>query len=532
MAGIRARLSQGVGVLNRFVTARPSSNSSAGRMAVSSVVRGRAPGVAAVTSAALVCIAAGMTVAASHGTLAQFRIYALALVAVAVVAAAALALSPNAVLAASFLAFAAEQVSKDHPLHAGPITVYGVDVVFALLVVRTALPRPRAVQQHGFRIGAKLAFGAYLAVMALAALHGLAMHVAPNSVLRLFAPTLYLFGFYRAFSGVVREEGFRTQRLIRDLVVIALGLVVFMVAMRAAHHPFENQNAVGPDGRPIGHLGRVISANGTVFHRDYGLASAYIIYPMVALLALGVLTGGPARARRRWSLLLTIAILATVVTLIRGEIYGLVIGCAAILVASGAVRPGASMISRRLGVLLTATLAVCIAVVAIELLSPGYASEMVQRAVPFAHQSQAANTTASYRVRAISGGVAAANARPLGHGFVTDAQLAASGIDPGYLAHSSVAFMLIYVGWPGLIAAALATFALLRESFRAESSPPWAGRTVGGIAIMLAVASFGGIGVFGEPEAAGLAALLFALRFAAVDPPPYEAEPGKVASSL
>jgi hypothetical protein len=104
--------------------------------------------------------------------------------------------------------------------------------------------------------------------------------------------------------------------------------------------------------------------------------------------------------------------------------------------------------------------------------------------------------------------------QPAGVGLVPEQELAAaSGVDPGYLAHSGVTTVLVYAGWFGLIAAGLALVGLLRASFTVPRPVPWLHALFIGLVPMLAVYTLAVSGLMGQGWIVGIAALIAALRF-------------------
>ena len=96
-----------------------------------------------------------------------------------------------------------------------------------------------------------------------------------------------------------------------------------MVFARVTNTPFEDET-----NPAIGHLGTVVTTGGDL-RRDFGLATAFILYPALGLAGAAYLLHGPRRTALAAGVL-AVGILATLLTLIRGEIFGLVLGLAVI----------------------------------------------------------------------------------------------------------------------------------------------------------------------------------------------------------
>jgi hypothetical protein len=251
----------------------------------------------------------------------------------------------------------------------------------------------------------------------------------------------------------------------------------------------------------------VVTSDGEVVRRDFGASSAFIVYPLLGLAGVAAMVSANLK---RWPSLLALAgIVATFVTLIRGEIYGLVLGIAAILI----LRSRSSGSSR----LWTASVLVvgcAAALLAIAYVNPGVRDAIVQRSLPgLAEESQTAQQTAEYRVKALSLGVKVAGEHPLGIGFRNETTLTQTNIDPELLGHSSPAWLLAFLGWPGLIASTLLLLALTRRSFQLPSAPAWLHPFFVGSTLLMMIYSFGAAGLVAQPWVIGLFALVVGLRF-------------------
>jgi hypothetical protein len=110
--------------------------------------------------------------------------------------------------------------------------------------------------------------------------------------------------------------------------------------------------------------------------------------------------------------------------------------------------------------------------------------------------------------------VTVADQHPAGIGFRNDSVLEERQIDPEYLGHSGPAWLLVFTGWPGIVAAALALLALIARSFRAPATAPWLHAFFVGFVLLMVVYSFGAVGFVGQAWVIALFALVLALRFA------------------
>lgn len=423
-----------------------------------------------------------------------------------------LCLSANAFLVTSFLFFAVLQLVAGRSFSIGPANVFPPDLFVLLVTIRAILPRIRANPSrrlHALTLGA---FGAWSALMALGILrglfHGTAVDVTVRTGLALFYWPLLYFGFSR----VLRERGVDYSRVVRAIVAIGLGLTAYMFLMRFLNRPFESTNQV------TGHLGEVVSSTGQVFHRDFGFWSAYIVYPIVALIAVGQLVYSRKRVFA-WLVIAFVSITATATTLIRSEIYGLIAGIAVTLLFSRKeIDARGRLGSRRLAAVLMLGSLLAVAAALFAVVNPAFARAIGERSIPhYGQESSTARENAEYRLQALKAGASVAKENPMGLGFVSSTELQRRGIDPGFLAHSGPATLLIFVGWPGLIAAAVVLFGLAVDSARARVPGSWLHPVLLGVLVMLVGNSFGAVGIIGQEFVIGIAAFFIALRFAAAD---------------
>ena len=457
-----------------------------------------------VTAGALSVIAAAMLTFSSSRQAGAGAVLVLALLFV-------LTAPPSAFIAGSVLFIGAEQIALRYSFSIGPGLVYGTDLFTLLVVLRGLLPKPRRAAYHIGAVGHVL-ITLWIVVMVIGVVRGQAAGAGLNTALRDGLALIYWPGLWFGFSRVMRERDFDAARAIRLSVFAAIGLIAYMLLMRAVNHPFESVTQVG-------RLGEVVAANGQVFHRDFGFASAYIIYPALALFALGQILYSNTR-RFAWSVVAALGVLATLLSLIRAEIYGLAAGAGVMLVISRDVhvRSGEVIRSRRLRTAGVLALVLILFAVGLSAVSPSFANVVGERSLPgFSHQSTAADENAQYRLQALEAGLRVAREHTFGLGFISDQQVTAANVDPGYLAHSTPGFLLIYLGWPGLVAGVLALLGIFYESARAPSPAPWVHPVLVGTLTMMAVYGFGAAGLVSQEFVIGLGALLVAARFAAVD---------------
>src|SRR5581483_2951217 len=387
---------------------------------------------------------------------------ALLLLGVAVVA---LAVSPNVFLGLSVLTIGTDSLSEAHPLAFGGTQVYSLDVLLGVVLLRAFLPRERAPKRARLGDLTVVLFAIWAAVMIVAAARPALSGYALVPIVRLSTPLLYSVGLYIGFGRVIRERGFDLDTAMRYMLTVALGLVAYMALARVANTPFEDET-----NPAIGHLGTVVTTGGEL-RRDYGLASAFIVYPVIALAAAAYLLHGSRRAAFA-SAMFVVGVVATLLTLIRGEIFGLVIGLAAIAV----VRTPTSVVrTSRPAAIASAAVALLIAGLGLWVASPSTARGVAERSLPgVVKQSTSANQTAKYRHDAVDKGFEVLGPHPAGVGLVPEKDLTQkSGVDLGYVAHSGLTAMAVYAGWFGLIASVLALLGLLRDSFLRPRPNPW-----------------------------------------------------------
>lgn len=416
----------------------------------------------------------------------------------------ALLASPQVFLAFSVLLLAVSSMLDGYAVHVGPSTVYATDALVMLAVVRALAPADRlpSVRALGPVVGA--AFTLWSCLMVIAGVRAWNSGETLVTIVRFETALLYFPLLYLSLSRVLREKRLDISRLWRLLAFVSVGLVLWMFVMRILNIPFEGVDSGG-------HLGQVVTNEGSVVRRDFGAASAFIIYPFLGLAGVAGMVYSPHR--RAAAMLAFTGILATFVTLIRGEIYGLILGIAAILVLQSR---GSERASRfHASSVLAAGCAA--ALLAVAYVNPHVRDAIVERSLPgIATESRTAAQTAEYRKEALSLGSKVAREHPSGIGFRNEGVLKESKIDPGYLGHSTPAWLLVFTGWPGLIASTALLLALVRRSFQVAPEPSWLHPLFVGIVLLMVVYSLGAAGLVAQPWVIGLFSAALALRFSLV----------------
>jgi hypothetical protein len=407
-------------------------------------------------------------------------------------------LAPHAFVPASLLLFAISTAMTSPLLNLGPASVYLGDLVVLLIAVRGALPRNRVHSDRPLDGALILSFGMWAIVMSIAAARALNGGISLDSVVRGDVALVYFPLLYFGFSRVLREIGLNRALLWGNLALVALGLVAWMFLARALNHPFNDPG-----------LARVPTGSGETVLRNFGFASAFIVYPALALVGIAGMAHGVGR-RWWWMLLASAGTIATLTTLVRGEIFSLALG--AVLIFWIRSR-SATATTARVRTALQIGFAVVIAVLGLIAVSPKFGNAIVQRAVPFTHQTPEAKANADFRWEAVRAGFRVARAHPMGLGVLDVAGLKSEDLKLRYPAHSGVATLLFFGGWPALITAILTVLALLRCSFRSTSSTPWLHPAFVVVLTMLTLYSIGAAGLAGDAWVIPIGAVAVALRF-------------------
>jgi hypothetical protein len=450
-----------------------------------------------------------LSVAVAFGLVSSVQTKFLVLVAIATAVVLALSLPPHAFLAGSLALLAMFQLSADHPVSVGGIAVYTSDLLLALVALRALTSRPRReVSWRIFDVATGAAVLAWGLVMVIAAVRGHLAGTSAKSLVRLDEQLFYYPILGWGFLRVLRERDVSSARLLRALAGTGLVFVGYMAFERLTHQRFENPNSTS------GHLGSVVTAQGVTLHRDYGFYSAYDLYGLAAVGAIAYLLF----ARRTRGAIVAIAVIflaATVLTLVRGIVFGSIAGVALLMML--ALR---SDLRHRLQGprLLALSGFVAVGIALFWTSSPATARGVAERFLPgIAAQSQAAVQTARYRQKALTFGYRQANARPVGTGFAFRGSASQRAADEGYLAHSAWATILVYTGWLGLAAFLSSVFLLVRRSFQLPDASGWLKPFFVAALALLLIEGFGSDSIVKQPWVLGEAALLIGLRFGLAD---------------
>jgi hypothetical protein len=409
----------------------------------------------------------------------------------------ALALTPQSFIAVSVLLFAVSTSTSSNVLPWSPVPVYFGDFVVLLIATRGAFPRDRRPADRALAGPPTVFFATWAVVMAIAAAHALHVGVRFPSAVRGDLALVYWPLLYFGFTRVLRERALDVSLVWRDLALVALGLAGWMFVARAINHPFHDPG-----------LAQVATGENTSILRNFGFAGAFIVYPVLALVGIAGMAHGRSRGSR-WILLAAVGTIATLMTLVRGEIFSLALAALVIFL----LRPRKAGTSARFRTGVQVAFAVVAVVIGLIAVSPTLGNAILQRAIPFTHQAAGANANADYRQKAVLTGFRSADAHPAGLGVLDTARLDAEGIDPGYLAHSGVATLLLVGGWPAFGSALLAILFALRRSFQLASPAPWVHPAFVAVLIMLGVYSISAAGLAGDPWVVPLGVLAIALRF-------------------
>jgi hypothetical protein len=416
--------------------------------------------------------------------------------------------SPEFVLGLAAIIFGTFQISDSHPIHVGSTSVYSTDLLLGLLLARAFSPqdrRPGGLKMHPIIKGLAVAVGL---LFLYADWRGRQAGLPIRSLFRIPLALFYFPAFTFSFSRILRERSLELPRLYRTLGGIGLAFIVLMFAARITGTTFATNATFSQNSNGY----KVVTADGTLLRRDYGFPSAFVLYPLLALQALAFAVY--ARSRSGWAISMVVAgSFATLLTLIRGEIFGLLVG--ALVLYMIAPRSSPSWVSRRAKSLVVVAAALALGGATVSVASPELASGLAQRSLPgILSQGAYAQKTASDRVQAFSVGYHEALKHPLGIGFRDEATLAAeTGVDPLFVAHSTPAWFLVFTGWPGFIAAIGLALAAIVASFVARAREPWHHPAFVATACFFLVYSFSTFGLVGQPWVIGIATLFVALRF-------------------
>jgi hypothetical protein len=414
-----------------------------------------------------------------------------------IVIAFALAIPAHVFIPATLLAVGVSTAFPSAVASVGPITLYFSDLAAFVVLLRGAAPRARNPGRHALAGAPQALFLLLAFVMAVAAARAIVAGLPTASVIRGDLALLYWPLFYFGFTRVLAETDLKTHLLWRNLALVAVGFAAYMFVARALGHPFKDPG-----------LSQVPTGLGETVPRNFGFASAFTIYPVLAVAAVAGMANDREH-RFRWTLLASIGALATLTTLVRGEIFGLALGILLVLVLS----PRAGLAAGRSRTTVQLAIAVAAAMLVVLAVDPRLGQAVIQRSLPFTRQATAATANADYRFKAMGTGIREAREHPAGLGVLDQQALIEHKIDPGYLAHSGFATLLIFGGWVALAVSALVLLAVVRRSFQAPSPSRWLHPAFVGAITILSVYSLSASGLVGDSWVVPLGALVVALRF-------------------
>jgi hypothetical protein len=416
------------------------------------------------------------------------------------VVAATLLLPPHLFVGATLVVLGTNSVSEEHPFHAGPMTIYTTDLILGLLIVRGVFTRPRN-RLPALSMPVKATLVLWGAVSLIAGVRG---HSAGNSVGqigRYETSFVYLTVFGWGYMRVMAESRSSLPRMVKVIAITGIGFILYALYTRITHQRFSGASGAG--------VGNVTTAAG-VLRRDYGLLSAFQLYPLLALGALAYLLSAP-RPGRWATIVMGAAAAATLLTLVRGLIFGLAAAAALLLVwAIRERRPGLNLGGRLTPIIV---LTVFSAIV-FSVLTPHTAYGVADRVLPgLLPQTANANSNTQFRKQVLVASVRLADQHPLGIGFVSDQQMTEDAYPPLYIAHSQWGSLLAFEGWPGLLAFVWLMIAVIRRSRRLPVAHPWLHRLLVASAVVMVVQGLAWNVLFTLVSGMGMFALIVALRF-------------------
>ena len=409
-------------------------------------------------------------------------------------------LGASLALLASFSAPAFEQ----RPFNVGSIQIYALDILLVSVLVRARLPRPRWNRDlRVLDVAVLVPAGLWAAVMLLAGFRGILAGNSLGAVARLEMFLFYFPLFWWGFMRIVQERSMSMPRIVRTLAVTALTFMAYAAFARLTHQRFGAETGAGIGG---------VSTTGGVLRRDYGFFSAFQLYALLALGGLAYLMFSQ-RATLRASLVATAGLAATILTLVRGLIFGTAAGAIVLLLMALKSRWQTRVFRRLLPLL-----ALCaLAAIPFSLTSPAVANGVVERVLPgITTQASGATANTEYREQVLAAGIEIASTQPFGLGFVSGAALEDAGYPPLYGPHSQWASLLVYTGWPGVFLLLWAGVSLVRRSAQLPAAAPWLHPLLTATVVLVAVQGFAWDVFFSQPWSLGMVALVFALRFGLV----------------
>jgi hypothetical protein len=481
-----------------------------GRMSDVFVERARAAGRVALLWASVVLLSATASYSVVSPDAARLRLLFIGAILLVV----SLMVAPETLIAVAVICFGISTATTSFVVDLGGMAFYLTDIVVLVLLARALLPRPRAPATRARAALAGLPlllFVLWCGVLAAASLRGLLNGTSLAAVVRRETALFYFPLLFFSFSRLLRERDLDPRKLWRNLAYAVLGFVTWMLLMRVLNHPFETTTS---------HLGIVLTSSGQEVHRDFGFASAFALYPILGLVGFAGMAWN-ARPRATWVILAFVGAVATLMSLGRGLIFSMCLGAAAILLCKSQ-----GFGTARVRSAVQIAVGVVVAAVALFIASPPLGTAIAQRSLPgIEAQSAAARSTAEYRAKALSAGFAVARTHPNGLGVLDEKRLEAQNIDPNYLVHSGVTYLLVDGGWAAAAITLFLALALIARSFTTPASPRWMHPAFVGVMTLLLAFSVTAAGLAGDSWVIGPAALAIALRFTLGTMPEAAADP-------
>lgn len=407
-------------------------------------------------------------------------------------------LPPHLFLGASLAVLALSSVFV--PVSVASTQVYTYDVLLVLVVLRAVLPRDRrdsAVRILNPSVAVPAAL--WTVVMVIAGFRGGFAGNSPGAIARLEMPLVYFPLFTWGFTRILREKAVSVPGVVKALAITSLCFIGYAAFARLTHQRFGGAHGSG--------IGAVPSIGGEL-RRDYGIASAFQVYPLLALAGVAYLV-----FTRRWrfsaTLVTTVSVAATFLTLIRGFIFGIVAGVIWMLVFAVKTRWHIRLASRLLPLLLMFALAVALFFT----FSPRAAHGVAERVLPgILKQSRGATLSTQKRDQIFRTAARIAQDEPFGLGFVSNDALDKAGFPFVYRADNQWGTLLVYTGWPGVLLMVWAGVALVRRSSQLPAATPWLHPLVAATGLLVLVEGYGWNILFTFTYSLGMLALILACR--------------------
>jgi hypothetical protein len=386
------------------------------------------------------------------------------------------------------------------PVNFSSMQLYTYDMLLFLVLFRAVLPRARRENRLLILTPAVAIPAAFwVLVMLVAGIRGLLAENHLGAIARLEIPLVYFPLFCWGFTRILSERSVSVPRVIKTVALVAVAFIAYAAYARITHQRFGPPSGAG--------LGVVPTTTGTL-RRDYGFFSAFQVYPLLALGAFAYLFFS-RRARVSTMLLAGAGVAATFLTFVRGLIFGLVVG-AIWLAALSLKRHWHTKLASRLLPLVGILAAAWIVLLAF---SPAAARGVAERSLPgILGQSQIATGSADYRANVLATAGEIAWNHPLGLGFQTRDDLKDAGYPPVFVPHTQWGTLLVYTGWPGLLALSWLLLALVQRSRQLPAAAPWLHPMIAATCLLVVVQGFAWDVLFSQTWSLGLLALVVALR--------------------